>query len=205
MALTYPLDILQAFPGWVTEFELMWRQEQSRLASGRTIGKDFGSPIWRLAAVTRTLSPNTLDEWRARLDGLEGGQKTFKGYPLSRCRPILHPGSSALPTGTLDTINGNRKAIRISGLAGISLSVGDVISINSRDVHRVQEAAVAVAGLTPLFEVRPHLWADVVTGAPISISRPFCLMTIDIGSIKSTADPNTGRGTISFTATEARD
>jgi hypothetical protein len=210
MALTYPLDLLADFPGHVTEFELVWRQEQSRQASGRTIGKDFGSPIWRLSAVSRQMWMNELDQWRARLDALEGGQKTFRGYAMSRARPIQHPGfggdAPALPdTAYLHTINANRKAIRVDGLNGISLSVGDMISIDGRDVHRVMEAVTAVAGLTPLFEIRPHLWADVVTDLPVSIDRPSCVMAVDIGSVKSSADPQTGRGTISFTATEARD
>lgn len=205
MTITYPLDLLADWPGWTPEFDLLWRQEQSRLSSGRTIVKDFGSPIWRMTAASKTLSPNWLDHWRARLDAMEGGQKTFKGYPLSRCRPILHPGSAVLPAGTLHTIGGDRKSVRIDDLDGIALSVGDMISIGARDLHRVMEGATAAAGLTPSFEVRPHIWADVETGAAVSIDRPFCLMSIVPGSITSSADPQTGRGTVSFQAIEARD
>jgi len=205
MSLTYPLDILAAFPGWVTEFELMWRQEQSRQANGRTIVKDFGSPLWKLTAVASSLTINQLDHWRARLDALEGGQKTFLGYAKSRTRPIAHLGTSILPAGVLHTINANRKAIRVSGLPGITLSVGDMISINGRDVHRVMEAAAAVAGLTPLFEIRPHLWSDVFTGVPVTIDRPSCPMVIMPGSITSSADPQNGRGTVTFQAIEARE
>ena len=205
MTLTYPQDPLADFPGWTPEFDLQWRQEQSRQADGRTIGKDFGSPIWRMTAVSKVLSANWLDHWRHSFDAPEGGQKTFKGYPLSRCRPILHPGAAALPAGVLHTIAVDRKTVRVSGLTGIKLSVGDMISIGGRDLHRVMEAATAVAGLTPLFEVRPHIWGDVVTTTAVSISRPFCLMSIVPGSVASSADPQTGRGTISFQAMEARD
>lgn len=205
MSLVPPFDILPDWPGWVTEFEPLYRQEQSRTAAGRTIVKDFGSAIWRMTALSKTLSPNRLDYWRARLDAMDGGLTTFKGYPLSRCRPILHPGSAALPAGVLHTISGDRKSVRIDDLDGITLSVGDMIGIGGRDIHRVVEGAADVGGLTPLFEVRPHIWADVVTGAAVSISRPFCIMSIVPGSITSSADPQTGRGTISFQAIEARD
>ena len=39
----------------------------------------------------------------------------------------------------------------------------------------------------------------------VSVYRPFCLMAIVPGSISSQADPQTGRGTVSFQAIEARD
>lgn len=202
MSISYPLDLLDGFPGWSIEFDLLYRQEQSRQANGRTIVKDMGSPLWRGTYQSRSLSPNELDAWRARLASLENGLQTFKGYALSRCRPILHPGSSALPIGSLHTIDASRKAIRGSGLTGISLSVGDMIQIGTKDLHQVMEPAVGT--LTGLFEVRPHLWPGVVTGAAVSIMKPACIMAIVPSSISSTADMATGRGTISFQAIEAR-
>lgn len=79
-----------------------------------------------------------------------------------------------------------------------------MVQIGTKDLHQVMEAAVAVAGLTPLFEVRPHIWPGVATGAAVSISRPACIMAIVPGSISSTADMATGRGVVSFQAIEAR-
>jgi hypothetical protein len=204
MALTEPLDILSDFPGWCTSFDLLWRQEQSRHASGRTRVKDFGSPIWQAAYVSRSLSPNELDFWRARLTAAENGLVTFIAYPTSRCRPIKHPGSSTLPTGTLDTIDDNNKAIKVSGLTGITLSVGDFIQIGDSDLHQVMEPAVAVAGLTPLFEIRPHLWPGAAVTDAVTISRPHCLMTVVPGSVSANADLATGRGSISWQGIEAR-
>ncbi len=64
MAITYPLDLLQAFPGWSTVFDLMWRQEQSRQTNGVTRVKDFGSPLWRATFQSRSMRPNELDEWQ---------------------------------------------------------------------------------------------------------------------------------------------
>lgn len=202
MAITYPLDLLANFPGWSTEFEPMWRQEQSRTANGKTIVKDMGSPLWRASYQSRSLSPNALDAWRARLASLENGINSFKGYPLSRCRPILHPGNGALPTGSLFSIDANRKAIRITALAGVSLSVGDMIQIGTKDLHQVMEPVEGP--LTALFEVRPHIWPGVAIGAPVSVVKPACIMAIVPGSVSSPAEMATGRGTISFQAVEAR-
>lgn len=202
MSISYPLDLLDGFPGWSTEFDLLHRQEQSRQENGRTIVKDRGSPLWRASYQTRSLKPNELDAWRAKLASLENGINTFKAYPLSRCRPILHPGASALPAGALHTIDANRKAIRINGLTGVSLSVGDMLQIGTKDLHQVMEPAAGP--LTGLFEVRPHLWPGVITGAAVSLMRPSCIMAVVPGSVSSTADMATGRGSISFQAVEAR-
>ncbi len=201
MSVTYPVDLLADFSGWTTEFELVERQEQSREASGRTYVKSLGSPLWRLSAVSRSLSINNLDGWRARLEAMENGLRTFYGYSKSRCRPIKHPGLAALPTGEVASINANRKSLTVSGLTGIVLSVGDMIQIGDTDLHRVVDTAGS-----PMveFEVRPHLWQGVAAGAAVSISKPHCVMAIVPGSVSSTADPQTGRGVVSFQAMEAR-
>lgn len=191
-----PVDLLSGFPGWTTEFEMVYRQEQSRTAGGRTYVKDMGPPLWRLAAVSRALSINELDEWRARLDAMENGLRTFIGWSKSRCRPVKHPGSAALPDGALATIT-DRKVVTFSGLAGITLSIGDLVQIGDGDLHRIVDLAAG-------YELRPHLWPGVAAGAAVSISKPHCIMAIVPGSVSSTADPQTGRGTVSFQAMEAR-
>ena len=100
MTINYPLDLLNGFPGWTTGFSLKWRQEQSTQASGRILVKDMGSPLWTLRAVSKVLSPNNLDLWRAKLTSLENGLQTFKAYPMSRCYPILYPNGS-WPTASI--------------------------------------------------------------------------------------------------------
>ncbi len=202
MALTEPLDILANWPGWCTEFDLLARQEQSTHASGRIRTKDFGSPIWRASYQTRTLSPNQLDHWRAVIGHAQTSQMTFRAYPLSRCRPIKHPGATALPAGTLHTIGVDDKTVRVAGLAGVSLSIGDMIQIGAANLHRVLEPAVG--NPTGVFTIEPHLWPGTVTGQAVPISRPSCLMTIMPGSMSASADPRTGRGSVSFSAIEAR-
>lgn len=201
MALADPLDLLAGFPGWSTEFFLHARQEQSRHASGRTRVKDFGSPIWRASWQTKTLSPNNLDAWRAKVEHAMISQATFMGWQSSRCRPIAHPGQGALPEGTLHTIGDDDKTVRVAGLAGITLSIGDMMRIGS-SLYRLREAATG--NPTPFFTISPHLWPGTAAGQPVIISKPWCLMTVDPGSLSSSADPRTGRGSISFSATEAR-
>lgn len=220
MAISYPLDLLAGFPGWCTAFEPGWRQELSRTAGGVTYVKDLGSPLWSAAYQTKTLRPNELDEWRARLDSLENGMQTFKGYSLSRCFPIAYPNGS-WPTGALfdgvsaavAAVGDNNKSLQVDGLpAAFQFRVGDMLQVQHGsdpvryDLHRVQESAAADGtGETGSFEVRPHLWPGVAVGNAVSVMRPWCLMQIVPGSIASPADPGTGKGSISFQAIEARD
>ncbi|MDQ0996871.1 hypothetical protein QFZ34_002053 [Phyllobacterium ifriqiyense] len=215
MAIAFPYDVLEGFPGWSTDFQLLWRQEQSRTAGGQTLVKDLGSPLWSTTYLTRTLRPNELDAWRARLDVLENGLNQFVGRPLSRCYPIAYPRPvfdslfPAFGAAAINSINANRKAISLKNLpANYKLSVGDMITIGSGttfNLHRVMEAATANgSGVTPQFEIRPHLWPLTAENNLAAIHNPFCLMTIVPGSISSTADLSTGRGVISFQAVESR-
>lgn len=353
MTITYPLptSFFDEFPGWSTEFNLLWRQEQSRTAGGQTVVKDMGSPLWQMTAQSRSMKPNELDYWRARLTSLENGLKTFRVFPKSRCFPVADPsgaiignavpnpgfengttgwtfgstaalssdartgvraaaltksgdpgfgsavripvtagnsysftawvkgdvastggcylrvewftapsGGTQLPysdaaanapftatysqlggtitapstatyaqvkvyhtadstasTMTVDdvdfrsvpsiaTIAANRKAISLSGLpAGYKVTVGDYIQIGDKDLHMVMEPMTANgSGVTTQFEVRPHLWPGVTAPVAATLVKPSCIMAIVPGSISTTADMATGRGTVTFQAIEAR-
>ncbi|MGB5903815.1 MAG: hypothetical protein WBH00_13285 [Xanthobacteraceae bacterium] len=191
------IDLLADFPGWSTQFELLWRQEVSRVAGGRTYVKDLGDPLWTATYQSRSLSVNELDYWRARLDQMQNGAQTFYGRSFSRCRPIKHPGSSALPSGTIATIGTDRKTLTLSGLSSITFSVGDMFQIGTTDLHRIVATGASL-------EVRPHLWPGVDTGDAVVISKPACVMAIVPGSISSQAAADTGDGSVTFQAMEAR-
>jgi len=201
MAFTEPLDLLDGFPGWAVAFELQARQEQSRSAAGRTRVKDFGQPLWRASWVSRTILPNALDSWHARLNHAMNSQLTFRAWKSSRCRPIEHPGAGALPEGELLAIGDDDNTVRVSGLVGISLSVGDMLRIGSG----LYEALEAASGNpTGFFSIQPNLWPGTATGQDVVIERPWVAMTIDPGSLSKSVSPSSGRGTLSFSAMEAR-
>lgn len=213
MTITFPFDLLAGFPGWSPVFELLRREEQSRAAGGRTYVKDFGDPLWRATYVSKVLSANKLDAWRARLDALDGGQQEFFAYKFSRYAPISYPNDS-WPTSNgfngnnaaLAVVAANRKEVGITGLGGgYRLVTGDMLRLGARNLHEVVTGGVASgAGILNNIEIRPHLWAETVIGDAVSISKPFCRMAIVPGSIQSDADPATGRGSIRFDALEAR-
>ncbi|MBZ9653551.1 hypothetical protein [Phyllobacterium lublinensis] len=210
MAITFPLssDFLHDFPGWTLDFELMWRQEQSRSAGGRTVVKDLGSPLWKMTVQSKPLQRQVLDTWRARFNVLENGLNQFYAFPKSRCYPIAYPagvGMGVVTGAQIDTMDASRKAIRIKNLpAGYTGKVGDYIQIGTNSLHQVAEDFTASgAGLTPLFEIRPHLWPAAAVNDAVKVTRPSCLMTLVPGSLSSTAELN-GFGSITFQAMESR-
>lgn len=207
MALVYPLDILPTFPGWTTGFALRWRQEQSTQASGRVLVKDMGSPLWVMRALSKELSPNTLDQWRGKLTALENGLQLFRAYPMTRCYPQAYPRASwgAFDgTGTLNSIAADRKTITVSALTpGFQITVGDYLAFNGF-LHQAMESVAATGGgVTTPFEVRPHLNVLVTPGGAVSFAQPSCNMAIVPGSLATDAGLN-GRGVVSFEAMEAR-
>lgn len=202
MAITYPYDILADFPGWSTDFDLAYRQETSRTAIGQTFVKDFGSPLWTATYQSRSMRPNELDAWRARLKALEGGLKQFWGRPISRCYPIAYPNGTGMGdvlAVTVGSIGANRNTIGLSGLpGGYIASVGDYLQIRTNDLHQI----VGVSGSE--IEVRSHIWPTTAVGDAVALVKPSCLMTIVPGSINSSADVSTGRGSITFQGFESR-
>lgn len=200
--ITYPYDILADFPGWSTDFDLSYRQETSRTSIGQTFVKDFGSPLWTASYQSRSMRPNELDAWRARLKALEGGLKQFRGRPTSRCYPIAYPNGTGMGNVSavkVGTIGANRNTMTLTGLpSGYVVSVGDYLQIALNNLHQV----VNVAGTE--IEVRPHLWPTIATGNAVKLVKPSCLMTIVPGSINTTADLSTGRGVITFQGFESR-
>lgn len=218
MALSFPLNFLPDFPGWSTQFDLQWRKEQSRQGNGATRKKDLGTPLWRAKYQTRDLfRPSDLDYWRAVLNSMDGGEATFRGYNIARSFPILYPNGS-WPTGvsfdgesaTVHTVGVNNKSLRIDLLpAGYTISVGDFLSIEYGSPTKyflcqaVESATADGSGVTPTFEVRPHLPVGLAVDGIVRVKRPFCEMTIDTDTLSIPANL-IGRGAISFEATEYR-
>ncbi|WP_271025532.1 hypothetical protein [Rhizobium sp. RCAM05973] len=210
MTVTFPVDFLSDFPGWSTEFDLLYRQEQSRSANGKTYAKDLGSPLWNATYQSRSLRPNELDYWRARLKALENGLQTFKAWPLSRTYPIAYPRGS-WPTGGTFSGSGlvnalTSKTLSLSGLpSGYVVSIGDYVQVGTADLYQALETATANgSGITGIFEVRTFVWPTSVVGAPAKLMKPSCIMTLVPDSLTTTANLSDGRGTITFQAIEAR-
>lgn len=216
---------MENFPGWTVAFELLYRQEQSRHASGRTRVKDFGTPIWTATYQSRQMRPNEVDEWRARLNRLQNGLGTFRAWPTSRCWPIADPNGAILSGGGLSgpslyldfqndvgyaqspsatgsfsvgSIGPDNKSLAVTGTPfAFRWSVGDYLQIGER-LHQVTD--VKSGGF---IEVAPHFSVGILVGDQVVLNRPSVAMSLVPGSVNTTTGLN-GRASISFQAIEAR-
>lgn len=141
--------------------QLVSRQEQSRLASGATRGKDLGPALWLGNFTTAPLPNDDASAFEAVLDSLDGIIQPFEACDLRRNLPRAHP-DGVCNDGVLLSVNANNKALSLSGLAaGQVVSVGDFLSFDfgtNRALHRVAETVTAnSSGETAEFEVRPHI------------------------------------------------
>lgn len=210
MTITFPVDFLSDFPGWSTEFDLLYRQEQSRSANGKSYAKDLGSPLWKATYQSRSLWPNELDYWLARMKALENGLQTFKAWRLSRTYPIAYPrgswptGGAFSGSGQVNSITG--KAISLKGLPpGYIVSIGDFVQVGASDLYQALETVTANgAGVTGSFEVRTFVWPTSLVNAAAKLVKPSCIMTLVPDSLSAPANTSDGRGTITFQAIEAR-
>lgn len=205
MAIAFPRSDILTAVGFTPPFlfEPVSRQELSRLADGRTPGKDFGPALWFATYTTEELRNDTALDYAAMLNSLDGVINTFEAWDLRRPTPRLYPDGSA-HDGVLLSVNANNKALSLSGLlAGQVISRGDYLSFNyggNRALHRVAEAVTASgSGVTPVFEVRPHLRPGWTLSQAINLKTPRGIFTLMPGSVVPTQTRGTF-GTITFQA-----
>lgn len=212
MALVFPLSadaFINELQVETAQFYSSRMDSSSRTRGGAVIAINRTDPFW-MASITCALGSL---EQSARAEAFveSVGVNSFYMYNVQRPFPASDPRGISLQgtSPTLHTIGSNNRSLRITGLpSSFQLSIGDMLAYSSNGVlglHRVREDAVATApGLTPLFEVTPHLKSGISTGAAVALVRPSVLMKIDW----STYEPPTGKGPnasgMSFSAYEAR-
>jgi hypothetical protein len=203
MAISFPRTDIMTMVDYSADTsppQLVSRQEMSRQGSGRTIGKDFGSAFWLMSYVTKPLPNEDALVFESALDSLDGVIQTFEACDLRRTRPRQYP-SGECNDAILSSVNPNNKSISLSGLAASQVvSSGDYLSFDygsSRALHRVVETVTANgAGMTPQFEVRPHLRPGF-TISPVTVVKlknPRGLFSLVPGSVS--ASPHGGIHTI---------
>jgi hypothetical protein len=218
MAITYPIDLLDEFPG-TTHLALSYGDETSGQASGQVRVKRLRSPLWTLRAETKRLRPGVFKMWRARIESLENGLRTFLGYEKNATYPILYPdgtwptgGSFSGVSAAIHTVS-STLALRLKELpAGYIVSEGDFIAFTDGEsplggyaLHQAVESATADgSGVTPAFEVRPPIRQGAAADMPVAVKKPSCLMMIVPGSLSAPAGLD-GWGTISFDALQVID
>jgi hypothetical protein len=128
--------------------------------------------------------------FEAALNSLDGVVNIFEAGDLRARFPRSNPTGTFTDSGTLNSVNANNKALSLTGLpSGLVLSPGDYLSFSygtSRALHQVVEGATAnLAGLTPEFEVRPHIRPGFTTGSAVKLKNPNGQFTLIPNSVSS--------------------
>lgn len=208
MAITFPLTGLMSLCEYSPSgrpWELVHRQEFSRTAGGRTIGKDLGGPLWAGGFSTIPLHIDDMLDVEAVLNSLDGVIGTFEARDLRRPYPKEHADGNFNDTGVIQSVQ-NNKAISLAGLdIGFKISRGDYLQFtyaSNRYLIQAMEDATAVSGgVTPEFEVRPHLPPNMPLSPAISVvlKEPSAICVLVPGSVSKSMLSGI-HGTVSFEA-----
>ncbi|WP_024586002.1 hypothetical protein [Aliihoeflea sp. 2WW] len=176
--------------------------ELSGLASGDVLAAQMSMPKWTGDVSLGPMYHADAAQVQALVESLDGPMRSFYLYAPQLPYPQHDPDGSNLGVSmpTLHTIGANNKSLRVTGLPnGYRLTVGDFLAFEyganpvRRAFHRVVETVQASSGgLTPLFEVRPHLRPGVVTGLAVALRKPAAKVFI----MPDTFDPGTAEGLI---------
>lgn len=205
MALVYPLS-LSAFADNLDIQSVNWRLERydelSGLGTGEVLSAQLAPP--RIVGDVK-LAPmyhNAASQVQALIESLDGAISSFYLYAPQQKYPQSDPDGAILGASTvaIHTIGGDNKSLRLAGLpAGFVLTLGDYLSFDygsnptRRAFHRVVETVVADgAGLSPLFEIHPHLRPGAVTGLIVALKKPAAKVFIVPGSF----NPGTASGLV---------
>lgn len=193
MALTYPLS-LTAFanqlPFLSSRWELRRSDEFSGLGTGEILAANLGPALWMASVTLKPLRLPAANSILALLEALEGSLRAFYLFNHQQAYPQSDPGGVlvASTSPVIHTLGGDNKSLRISGLpSSFVMTRGDMLSFDygspaRRAFHRVMETVTASSGLTPSFEVRPHIRPGAATSTAVSLSRPAAKMILMPGT-----------------------
>ena len=171
---------------------LQEQQEFSGLGSGEFLVADLAPRFWKADVSFATMSNDDAADFQADIETLDGAINAFYLYDPRKMFPRSDPDGSILGASAVQiaTLGANNKSLSLSGLpSGYVLSKGDLFHFDygaspvRRALHRIVETVVAgEAGVSPVFEVRPHFLPGVAAGLAIKLVKPAAKMRIVPGS-----------------------
>lgn len=195
MAVSFPVPLVD-FADTIDVASGTFKLSESRKASisgrGEVFTREGGARRWE-GMVSLTAAPNArAGYFDVLLDVLTGSGASALLYDHRRPYPILDPFGTTLAASVviIDSVPLSLKELTLSGLpAGYTLSRGDYLSFTYLDVtgtqqwslHRVVDIAVTAsgAGVTPLFEIIPHLPEGIaLVGTGVALKKPSCKVVL---------------------------
>ena len=210
MALIYPLsraNFMDILPIAEHSHFLPDSLEANRTGAGEQLTADLGDRLWQGKIAMGRLMRTEAGRPEVLIDLLRQAGRSFLVHDTRRPWPLLDPTGAIFgaSTPTIHTLSADPRELRITGLpASYVLSPGDILGFQygSSPVrfaqHRVVTTTTAVAGLTPLFEVTPHIRSGALVGAQIVLFKAACKAVILPGSVEVGVSRRTITEGISF-------
>ncbi|WP_273689012.1 hypothetical protein [Ketogulonicigenium vulgare] len=184
MALANPAPVAAFFGGLKVAsaiFTLPAAIQSSVTGGGEVLTASLGTRLWRGTVTLAAMPVREGQEALALIEAMQDAGASFLATPLPRLLPALDPlglliaGHSPFIASVAD----NRR-ISIAGLPPhYELDRGGFLSFQygpapqRHALHRISEPVTAnAAGITPLFDVRPHFRPGVSAGAQVQIAAP---------------------------------
>lgn len=164
----------------------------SALGSGEWLTHELGPPLHEAEVRTARMPHARAEQLRARLRTVNGGAHFYLCNP-TMLYPQADPGGAVLGSASvvIASINANRRALALSGLpAGYVITMGDYLHVDydappRRALLQAAEGATANgSGVTPEFDVRPHLRPGITAALAVSLKKPAAKVKIVPGSVR---------------------
>ena len=216
MALTFPLALAHLSDKLrisAVTWDVMRFDEHSGIGTGHDMQSEMARPKWTADVSLGSNYNNNQKQIAAVMRTLQGSQNAFMlNDPLSK-----YPQSD--PTGALlggsrvqvHTVGANNRSVRLKGLpATYVLTVGDkgqiVFGSNPERNYffEISETVTAAAGVTPLFEVFPHLPVGIAVDQTVILAKPACKMILLPGSFNPGQATGLHADGLTFKAIERR-
>lgn len=183
-------------------WKLQRYEELSGFGSGEVLVNELAPPRIVADVALMPMYHDDAAEVQALIDTLDGAINEFYLWRPQKMYPRADPDGSILGAAVpvIEAIGGNNKSLSLSALpAGYVISVGDALAFDFgssptyRAYHTANETVAADGtGVTPIFEVRPHLRPGVSEGLAVALVRPAAKVIIVPGSF----DPGVATGLV---------
>lgn len=186
--------------------------ELSGSADARVWQAEMADPLWTADVVIDTVYHDEATQIAATIRKLYGAQEAFWLYDIVKQYPKSDPTGAILGASVVrvNTIGGDNKSMRFSGLpAGYALTLGDKFQINfvgGRSYFGEVSETIASdgGGITPAFEVYPHLPSGLAANDVVTLIRPACKMFIMPKSFRPGAQEGMFHRGMGFTAMQRK-
>lgn len=195
MAITFPLSI-DALADRLKIQAVSWRLERydelSGLGSGEILAAQLAPPRIVADVEVAPMYHSAASQVQALIESLDGPINSFYLFAPQRRYPQSDPDGSGLGSSvpTIHSIGSNNKSLRLKALPDdYVLTAGDYLAFDygsnpeRRAFHRIVETVAANSGgITPYFEVRPHLRPGVEVDTTVILKEPAAKVIIVPGS-----------------------